>query len=177
MVDIHGGEEAARERVKRLFSDKRIDGLSIDIRAESGQRWRDNPSAGWFGLPTVGEPNSKYAVAQATIATNDWIRLQAAFFGHSFSRTDIDEYAEEYFDCLENDDLPIGHPFFDGATLSTVERMAESPTTAPEPVLELENQTDSISMRAQEGRSRGMGAKKAELERIPIWVAARRDRP
>lgn len=172
MVEIYGGEEAARERVERLFSNKRIDGLSVDIRDEGGQRWEANHSAGWFGIPTVAEPNSKYAVARATIATDDWIRLQAAFHGHNITMDEV----EEYFDCIENDELPMGHPFFDGATLSTIEQMTESPTTAPEPVLELENKTEDISMREQEGRSRGLGAKKAGLDRIPIWVAARRDR-
>lgn len=170
MVEILGGEENARERVKRLFRTQRINGVRVDIRAESRQRWQSPDGASWYGIPRGGEPHSKFAVAQATVDTVDWIQLQASVRGRPPTERRIDEW----LDRMETDALPMGDDFLDSAYVPTVEATADHPTQMPEPVMELERK--SYEVNTQEGRSRGMGARLAGLERIPIWVAARRDR-
>lgn len=170
MVDIRGGEKNARNRVERLFRTQRINGVRVDIRPDAGQRWQPPENAGWYGIPRGSEPHSKFAVAQATIDTVDWIQLQASVFNENVSKYRIDRW----LDMMENDTLPMGHDFLDSAYVPTVKATAKNPRQLPEPVLELERK--AYEVKTQEGRSRGLGARLAELDRIPIWVAARRDR-
>lgn len=152
MVDVSGADEAARNRVKRLFDEQSINEVSIDIQERSGFAWGEPNSRGWFGIP---DGNGKFCCAAAWVNVDDWLQLQQAISG------------------VERE------PFENSATTSTIDWVkdcaeSDSLKKVPEPVLEINRK--SYVVKKQEGRSRGIGARKAGLERIPIWVVGRRER-
>lgn len=151
MVEISGGGETSQKHMDKLFSTKKMNGVSLDIKkGHHTIQWGQPNGAGWFGIP---EGNPKFGVLPATIDINDWLRLQ-------FQESEASSY----------------NHFLKSATSSTREDVCElaeknNLSSIPMPVLEIDY--DSYGLKGQEGRSRALGARDAGEKYIPIWIAAR----
>lgn len=142
-----------------------INNISYNLTPCSSHEW-DLPYSANHHCITRNANN--YAVAQAKINIDDWIKIQASAIGMS---NDVEK-------------------FLQGAYDNTKERVEEdiknnNTSGIPAPVLELkpnkwpkqlEDGDTVIYEPRQEGRSRALGAKNAGLEWLPIWVAVRRIR-
>lgn len=190
MVDIRGGDLrhlgddedpydvlTEYQNIQRLFKERSINGISIDIREESPSRWAPPSGNTFYRIPNSGNEPTKFAVAQASIDAYDWVKLQSStspagpVYRHQIDAW-VETYKEEYRDT-DKSMAQAGHPWLNEAYLPTVRQMEQSPDTAPMPVLEIDS---SYEVTTQEGRSRGVGAVAAGVSYIPIWIAARRDR-
>jgi len=147
--DISGGKEDTKNRMREFLSTGCVEDLGpLDIEPEDSHDW-DEPYETDFSIP---DGNVKYTVTKASISTDDWITFQK--YAHN---SDSDE------------------SFRVGSTQRTIDRVKEdvqNGTTEdiPTPVLEI-SYDGTISY--DEGRSRGLGAKEAGLDRIPIWIVVR----
>ena len=145
-----GGGDTSEKHLEKLFTTKTINGVSCDIQQSSGSYWGPPIAAGWFGIP---DGNPKFGVCAAVINIDDWLQIQGVA-GESDT--------QEQFEA--------------GAYGETVERAKQSiedgdASSIPTPVLEIHY--DDYQVKAQEGRSRAIGAKLAGEAYMPIWVAAR----
>lgn len=151
MVEISGGGDTSKRHMNKLFSTKKMNGVSLDIKeGHHTTNWGEPNSASWFGVPNG---NPKFGLTPATIKIDDWLKLQfQASYSNSYSGFIQDAYVE---------------------TRESVCELAQKNklSSVPMPVLEIDNEPYSI--KGQEGRSRALGAKDGGEKYIPIWVAAR----
>lgn len=147
---IRGGGRVARRNLKRFLETRTLNGIDVSLHLNYDDRW-DYPYELSFNIP---DGNAKYAVMHAGIAVEDWLDLvQSA----NVPRSEFDRDAFEA-----------------NATHSTIERVAadiEAGETddIPTPVLEI---LPDYTLSYAEGRSRGLGAKRAGLDVMPIWIAS-----
>lgn len=150
MTHGSGGGETAKEHMERLFETQEINGVDCDIRPVDDVEWGEPLNPGWFGIP---DGNPKFRVCPAVISIDDFLRIQ-----------------------VETRNASSVSQFERGAYEETVEKAKESieagsPEEIPAPVLELDY--DEYQVKAQEGRSRAVGAKRGGEDEMHIWVAAR----
>lgn len=146
---ISGGGTNSKSLMKDFLNTGCADSLGpLDIEPEESHSWGD-PYETAFSIPNG---NPKYTVTKASIAVGDWLTVQK----HAHHST-----SEEIFRRDAN-----------STTIERVQNNISLGTTEniPTPVLEI-SYDGTISY--DEGRSRGIGAKKAGLERIPIWIVTR----
>lgn len=103
--------------------------------------WAAPLNPGWYGIP---DGNRKYIVEPATIDIDDFLEIQRGTFG----------------------DIGM-NSFMQGAYDPTVEKAQQNVKDIPTPVLEIK----ASGKIPQEGRSRALGAKRAGVTRMPIWLA------
>lgn len=146
--ETSGGGDNSKQLMKEFLDTLTIEGYTVDIEPTQSHSW-DTPYETAHGVP---DGNRKFTVTQVMIDVDDWLELQKE--AHNSSSWDS---------------------FRKGATEKTINRVAEdieNGTTGsiPTPVLEIshENELDYY-----EGRSRGYGAKKAGLDKMPLWIAVR----
>lgn len=147
--DTFGGGANSRSKMEKFLNTGEIDDLKLDVEPAEEHDWALPYEASFYGID--GSGNVKFTVARATIDTDDWLTFQNHVHG-------------------ESDDW---ESFRQGAYEPTVERVAEDIEAGdvediPAPILEIKYNGD---VTYDEGRSRGFGAKKAGLDRIPIWIA------
>ncbi len=141
-----------------------INNINYKLKRCNYHDWDLPYSASWYGIS--GGDTDKFVTEQALINVNDWLNIQASTRNISKSQ------------------------FLKGANKNTTQRVEKdiqnnSTSDIPTPVLELKPSKFSHNLTEgdtvvyepmQEGRSRGLGAKNAGLEWLPIWIAVRRIR-
>jgi hypothetical protein len=146
---VNGGGDNSKKLMREFLNTGCADDLGpLDIEPEDEHSWA-RPYESAFSIP---DGNPKYTVTKASIAVEDWIDVQK--HAHS-SETD--------------------EGFRLDATEKTIEQVKEdiqAGTTEdiPTPVLEI-SYDGTISY--DEGRSRGLGAREAGADRMPIWIVTR----
>lgn len=146
---VNGGGDNSKKLMREFLNTGCADNLGpLDIEPEEEHNWA-LPYESAFSIP---DGNPKYTVTKASIAVEDWIEVQK----HAHSAKTDEAFRRE-------------------ATENTIEKVKEdiqAGTTEdiPTPVLEI-SYDGTISY--GEGRSRGLGAKEADAERIPIWIVTR----
>jgi hypothetical protein len=147
---VAGGGENSKDIMEEFLNTAELDGLTLDIEPAESHEWGLPYEASFYGIPDGA--NIKFTVTRATIATKDWLTFQNHVHGES--------------DSWES--------FRRGAYEPTVDRVAsdiEDGTVSdiPAPVLEIKYDK---RVTYDEGRSRGFGAQKAGLERMPVWIVS-----
>jgi len=146
--DISGGGTRSEQAMRDILDSDMVAGIPIHIKPMEDNPWGP-PYETLFGIP---EGNRKYTVAPVFMNVRDWLKIQQKAHGMSSEQA-----------------------FRRGAYQETVNRVAkdiENGTTSeiPTPVLEV-SETGDVTW--AEGRSRGLGAEKAGLDYMPIWIATR----
>ena len=149
---INSDKNIGQDNIKKLLDTGTINDISIEITHPHPDRW-DFPGES-FKFP---EGSVKHATLHVGIDVDDWLML--SYKAHLQNAPELFTYNE----------------FLREAYDETVERVAEdiknnSTDDIPTPVLEID---PDYTVTYGEGRSRGLGAKKAGLDVIPIWIAAR----
>lgn len=140
--------DVMKDVLSEVFNESHFAGGTESIEPSEGTEWGEPNS--WYTM------DGKFTYKFATIRTDDWLQIHKNLNHHP-----------------------------DGAYQPTVEwvekQIRESKTDEiPTPTLALEPEdfgVDNLEYKpVREGRSRGVGAREAGLERIPILVSVRRPR-
>lgn len=158
-VEGKSGEEIMHEVLERLVSGERFGSASTHSFQETDSfLWGEPESISWF-------TGGKYIGLKGKMNVDDWIELQ-------FQASSVDTKRD----------------FTLGAYDKTIEQVQENISdgnedSIPTPVLEVKpreytslNEGYIEYKLVQEGRSRGIGARKAGLDELPVYIAVRRPR-
>jgi len=141
-----------------------INNISYNLRKCSSHDWDLPYSSSWYGIS--GSNTDEFAIEQAVINVDDWLDIQASARNMSKSQflkganEDTKKRVEK--DIRNNDTSEIPAPVLEVKPNKWPSELNDGDTVIYEPM--------------QEGRSRGLGAKNAGVEWLPIWVAVRRIR-
>ena len=143
--DDRSDDEVMQFVMHEVFADSHFNSGTESIQPAKGTRW---------GEPKDWYKSGKFTYQFATIRTKDWLKIHDSI-NHSTDQAHQStvDWVQEIINTNEESEIP-------------------TPTLALEPTEFGEQPLEYTPVK--EGRSRGVGAKEAGLERIPILVSVRR---
>ena len=145
--------DIARAKVKQIFETDTVLGINLDIR-HGHTNIRFGPPNQMGDKVGVPDGNRKYLVEPITVNTDAYLELQ--FLASEGMWGETGDYQR----------------FISGANEPTVQFvhkaiLNQNMYKIPTPVLEIKEAGHVV----QEGRSRTLGAQRAQLYRMPVWLA------